>query len=401
MKFLHLADLHIGKIVNGFSLLEDQRFALEQVLRLARERQADALLLAGDLYDKSAPSAEAVALLDWFLTQTAELELPCFAIPGNHDSAERVGYASQLLKRQGVYVPRTFDGTVEHFTLEDEHGPLTVWLLPFLKPVHVRAHFPEKADEIGQDYTAATRCVLEACDIDLSRRNVLVAHQFVTWNGTEPERSDSELTLGGLDNVDASVFDSFDYVALGHIHRPQRIGRDEVRYAGSLLKYSFSEIRYPKSAVLVELGAKGDAAYAEADANAGAGAPACDVRIELVPLPALRDMREIKGPLAELLSDEVAHAGNPLDYLHVVLTDEQPAIDALARARAVYPNVMALDYENARTKAQTDASVTSDEEEALTPFELFARFFELQNGTQLTENQAAIAREALEKGGIR
>jgi len=378
MRFLHIADLHIGKIVNGFSLLEDQRFALENVLQLAASHEADALLLAGDLYDKTAPSAEAVALLDWFLTQTAEADLPCFAIPGNHDSAERVGYAARLLQRQGVYVPSAFTGKVEHFALEDEHGPVNVWLLPFLKPVHVRAAFPEHADEIGQDYTAALRCVLEACEIDSAQRNILLAHQFVTWGGVEPERTDSELSLGGLDNVDASVFDAFDYAALGHVHRPQRIGRDEVRYAGSLLKYSFSEIRYPKSAVLINMGPKGQ------------------VDIELLPLPALRDMREIKGPLSELLSEEVASAGNPLDYLHVVLTDEEPIIDAISRIRAVYPNVMALDYENRRTQAASSLDSPEENDADLTPFELFARFFEQQNGIVMSASQEERVRAVLE-----
>ncbi|MEG0503609.1 MAG: exonuclease SbcCD subunit D, partial [Raoultibacter sp.] len=304
MKILHLADLHIGKQVNGFPLIEDQRFALEAVLAAARDHSVDALLLAGDLYDKSSPSAEAVCLLDWFFTEVATAGLPCYAIPGNHDSAERVAYVSGLLTRQGIHLAPIFDGRVTHHSLEDEHGPVTFWLLPFMKPAHVRAFFPDA--DIGQDYTAALRTVLADCPLETSQRNVLIAHQFVTSGTAEPERSDSELSVGGLDNVDASVFADFDYVALGHIHRPQRIGRDEVRYAGSLLKYSFSEIKYPKSATLVELGPKGT------------------ISITLLPLEPLHDMREIKGPLASLLADDVVTASKSDDYLHVVLTDEDP-----------------------------------------------------------------------------
>ena len=227
MKLLHIADLHIGKVVNGFPMIDDQKHALAGVLDAACRERVDALLMAGDLYDKSAPSAEAVSVLDWFLTSVADRGIPCFAIPGNHDSAERVAYAAGPLSRQGIYVAPLFDGAVAHFTLEDEAGPVTFWLLPFLKPAQVRPHFPEA--EIGSDYTAALKAVLNACPLEESERNVLLCHQFVTAGGAEPERCDSELSVGGLDHVDASAFDRFDYVALGHIHRPQRIGRDAVR----------------------------------------------------------------------------------------------------------------------------------------------------------------------------
>lgn len=379
MKLLHIADLHIGKVVNGFPMIDDQKHALASVLGIARRERVDALLMAGDLYDKSAPSAEAVSVLDWFLTSVADLGIPCFAIPGNHDSAERVAYAAGPLSRQGIYVAPLFDGTVAHYTLEDEAGPVTVWLLPFLKPAQVRPRFPDA--EIGSDYTAALDAVLGACPLDEGERNVLLCHQFVTAGGAEPERSDSELSIGGLDNVDASAFDRFDYVALGHIHRSQRIGRDAMRYAGSLLKYSASEVDHVKSATLVTLGAK----------DAGG----CRISFEAIPIEPLHDMRRIKGPLDELIGADVVDAADAEDYLHVILTDGQPIIDALARLRAVYPNVMSLEYE--RTRAGSDAAdpAPDDTVERLDPTELFARFFEERTGAELTEEQERVAFKAL------
>lgn len=379
LRLLHLADLHLGKQVNNFPLLEDQRFMLQGVLDMAAQHEVDALLLAGDLYDKSSPSASAVQLFDWFLTELTRLNIPCLGIPGNHDSAERIAYAQGLLSEQGVYFPPVFGGQVSCVQLQDEHGPVNVWLLPYLRPIDVRRAFPQQAEEINTSYTAALGVVLDACNIDTSQRNVLVAHQFVTAGGTQPQRAADEFNLGGIDNVDASVFDGFDYVALGHVHRAQRIGRDTVRYAGSLLKYSMSEARYAKSAVLVELGAKA----------VGEEADSC-VSFELLDLEPLRDLREIKGPLEALLSEEVASSGNKEDYLHVTLTDEAPHIDALARLRAVYPNVMALDYERTLSRAQEPLQPAADIEEA-NPAELLADFFEAQTGRALSAEQELAA----------
>lgn len=380
MKLLHIADLHIGKTVNGFPMLEDQRHALAQVLAIAERENADALLLAGDIYDKSAPSAEAVALVDWLLCEVAKRSLPCFAIPGNHDSAERVAYAAGPLALQGIHMAPLFDGLVKSVRMQDEFGSVTFWLLPFLKPANVRRYFPDA--EIGTDYTATLRTVIDACDVDETQRNVLLCHQFVTAGGTEPERSDSELSVGGIDNVDESVFDRFDYVALGHIHRPQRIGRDSVRYAGSLLKYSASETEHVKGATIVTLGekTKGDQARIE---------------VSLAPLKPLHDMRKVKGPLHKLIDPAIAESADRDDYLHVTLTDEEPAIDALARLRAVYPNVMSLEYERKRQRSSNDAHTASDDKETLDPVTLFARFFEERTGAALSDQQEQIAFEAL------
>lgn len=380
MRLLHLADLHIGKQVNEFPMIEDQRFILDRVLEIVRERKVDVLLLAGDIYDRASPSAEAVACLDGFLSAVARSGAACFAVPGNHDSAERIAYASELMAGNGVFFAPVYDGSIARRTLSDEYGDVVFWPIPFLKPAHVRTFFP---DADIADYTAALDCAIGACDIDPSVRNVAIAHQFVTFAGSAPERSDSELSLGGVDNVDARVFDAFDYVALGHVHRPQRIGRDVVRYAGSPLKYSASEIRYPKSAPLVDLGPKGD------------------VSVELVPLAPLHDMREVKGPLAALVSDETVSALSErerADYLHVVLTDDFPPIDALSSLRAVYPNVMSISYDNARrTPGGAPADAGGIDARDIDPAELFARFYREQNGNDPSAGQYRTVLKALEE----
>lgn len=383
MRLLHVADLHIGKRVNEFSMLEEQRHVLTQVVSLLRERSVDALLVAGDLYDKSAPSAEAVALVDWFLSEVAATGVPAVVIYGNHDSAERVAYAARLLGRQGIHVSPVFNGHIEPVTLEDGYGTVDIWPVPFLFPATVRHFFPEAEVE---SYTDAMRAVVDACAIDPGRRNVCVAHQFVTAGEASPERSDSELSVGGLDNVDVGAFEPFDYVALGHIHRPQRIGRDSVRYAGSILKYSLSEERGSKSATLVEL-----------------GAPGTEPAIELVPLVPVHDLRRVTGTIDELAAQglEQARAGEPgvEDYLHVVLTDEGVVLNAMGRLRAVYPNVMHVEYDNARTRGAARLDEASEHEEEASPLELFAEFYERQNGAGLTDAQRSVVIDALEKTG--
>lgn len=376
MKLLHTADLHIGKSVNGFSLIEDQRYILSQILRLAQDHQVDALLVAGDMYDKTAPSAEAVALLDWFLTSAHEQGLEVFAIPGNHDSAERVAYASGILERHGVHLPETYKGRLKSHALEDEFGKVHIWLIPFLKPVHVRPYFPDA--EINQDYTLALNAAIQSEGIDTNSRNVVLAHQFVVSGSHLPITCDSELNVGGLDCVDSSVFDGFDYVALGHIHRAQRVGREELRYSGSPLKYSFSEIDHVKSVTLIDLGEKGH------------------VNIKALELKPLRDLRCIRGPLAELCSDEVVADQNAQDYLRIILTDESPQLNALSALRAHYPNLMAIEYDNTRTRSTGAQQLTESFDGLEDPFVLFSRFFEMQNGTKLSEEQETIARKALE-----
>lgn len=383
MKFLHLSDLHIGKQVNGFNMADDQRFVLKNVLNMLQEHQVDALVLAGDIYDKTSPSEEAVAIFDWFVAEVAALGIPCLGIPGNHDSAERIAYAQGLLSKQGLYLSPVFKGEVTCVTLADELGPVNFWLLPFLRPIDVRRQFPEA--EIGNDYTAAVRTVLDTCPVDPTQRNVLLSHQFVTATGANTERADDEISLGGVDNVDASVFHAFDYVALGHVHRAQRIGRDTVRYAGSLLKYNISEARFAKTATLVDVREK----------TPGQEAGEC-ISFQQLPLVPLHDLRQIKGPLAALMDEEVASAGDREDYIHAVLTDKDPQIDALARLRTVYPNVMALDYENRKSDEESDAAAPVLEDVRQTdPLELFDNFMADYYGLHLTNDQTQLVEQLL------
>jgi exonuclease SbcD len=380
VRLLHLSDLHVGKRVNEFPMLEDQRFVLEEVVRIVEERAVDAVLIAGDLYDKALPAPAAVALVDWFLDALAQTGAQTFVVPGNHDAPERVAYARRPLDRQGIHIAPPWDGTVTSHVLEDEHGPVTFWLIPFLKPVHVRPYYP---DEQIASYTDALRRVVASCDVRPDVRNVALSHQFVTAAGSPTERTDSELSLGGIDDVDVSVYDPFDYVALGHVHRPQRVGRDAVRYSGSPLKYSFSEIPGTKSAPLVELGAPGSA-------------PA----VELVTLPALHDMRCIRGPLAELTDPATVAAADPADYLRVVLTDEEPPLDAIGKLRTVYPNVMGVEFDNARTRAAgVDGPAPADARDR-DPIELFSDFYKQQNGRGLSPSQLVVLREVFEEAQV-
>ncbi len=380
MRLLHVSDLHIGKRLYGLSLLDDQRYVLEGIIDLIKREHVDVLLISGDLYDRTTPSAEVVALLDWFLAAVADTGCTLIAISGNHDAAERIAYGSSLLAHQNVFLSPVYNGEITHVELEDEYGPVTFWLIPFLKPSSVRPFFPDA--EIA-DYTDALRCAIDGCAIDESARNVALAHQFVTYGGIEPEAGGSEMSLGGIENVDVHVFDPFDYVALGHIHRPQMISRDTMRYSGSPLKYSFGEARGSKSAPLIELGPKGE------------------ISIELLPLPAIHDLREIKGELDSLLDPATVQAAPADDYLHVILTDETPAPDALSRLRAVYPNVLALDCDNSRTRAAGSVLDSAESDLSKSSLELFEEFYEQQNGAPMSEAQRALAAEELERAEVR
>lgn len=379
MRFLHVSDLHIGKRLSDYSLLDDQRHILNAMLDVVRERQADALLVAGDVYDKAAPAADAMALVGQFLARAAALGVTTFVSSGNHDSAERVAYGASLFEHRGVMISPVYDGTIAHYTLSDEHGPVTFWLIPYLRPSMVRPFFP---DEKIETHTDALRVAIEACDIDTAQRNVALAHQFVTAGGAAPETAGSEINVGGLDNVDASVFDAFDYVALGHIHRPQRVGRDEVRYSGSPLKYSIDEAAHHKSAPLVELGPKGEPPH-----------------IELVELPALHDVRMPRCPLDVMCAPETLKAADPDDYVYAVLTDERESVDALPRLRVCYPHLLGFRYDNERTAAEGLRGETADLDDARSPLEHFEGFFEAQVGAPMSEDQRAIVVEELEKLG--
>lgn len=394
MRFMHLADLHIGKKVNGFSMLEDQRFVLLQVLKVAGGQQLDGVLLAGDIYDKGIPSAEAVQLLDWFLTELSKLQLPVYMVSGNHDSGERLSFGAKLLQRSRIYVASVYDGKLEPIELEDEYGKLRLYLLPFIKPVHVRRALQNMDLERNCKETEASECalqenmgdgiktyqeamemVLEQAGIEGKERNVLVAHQLVTGAA----RCDSEeVSVGGLDNIDAMVFRDFDYVALGHIHGPQSMTRETVRYAGTLLKYSFSECRHNKSITVVELKEKGN------------------VSIETIPVQPLHDMREIKGEYSQLMAANLNQSSTREDYLRVILTDEAEVLEALGRLRTVYPNIMRLEYENTRTRQSVDLQETKVDENE-TPLEYFEAFYEMQNNQKMSGMQRQIVSDLIEK----
>ncbi len=371
MRFLHLSDLHLGKRVCEFSMLDDQRYILEQILSLLDSHPVDAVLLAGDLYDKPVPPAEAVRLLDWFLTELSHRELPVFAISGNHDSADRVAFGSALLAESRVYVSPVFSGPPEPITLTDAHGPVDLYLLPFLKPAMVRHVWPDAPIE---SYNDALACVLDHCSPDPARRSVLVAHQFVA--GAASCESE-EPSVGGIDWVDAALFDKFDYVALGHLHSPQKVGRDTLRYCGTPLKYSFSEASQHKSVTFVELGEKGS------------------VTIAAEPLVPRHDLRELRGSYMEL-TDRRNYEGTAVDdYLHITLTDEQDIPEALARLRVIYPNLMRLDYDNRRTQTRQELDAPAKAEQK-TPLEHFADFYQLQNNQPLTHEQAIFCQQLIE-----
>lgn len=373
MKFLHLADLHLGKRVNGFSMLEDQAHILRQILAILDDEQPDGVLIAGDVYDKSVPSVEAVGLLDGFLTELRARGVPVLLISGNHDSSERLAFGGRVMDSCGIHISPVYDGALAPVTLHDTFGPVHVWLLPFVKPAHVRRWFPDADIE---SYTDAVAEAVAHMDIDTAARNVLVTHQFVT-GGT---RSGSEeLSVGGTDNVDSGVFAPFDYVALGHLHGAQHIGRETIRYAGSPLKYSFSEARQHKSVTVVTLGEKGD------------------VQVRTAALTPLRELREIRGSYDELTARSFyEHTTYRSDYLHLILTDEQDVFDAMSRLRTIYPYLMTLDYDNARTRAAGGMSVPA-ETERRTPLELFEALYQRQNHQPMSEVQRAYIAQLMEQ----
>lgn len=377
MKLFHLSDLHIGKRVNEFSMLEDQKYILRQILKAAKEHQPDGIILAGDIYDKPVPAAEAVQVFDDFLTSLSEMKLPVFMISGNHDSAERVSYGGRLMKKSGIYVAPVYEGKTEKVELKDDYGKVCIHLLPFIKPVAVRHAFEggeyEKEAETVCDYQSAVKMAVSHMEIEEGARNVLAAHQFVTG----AMRCESEeVSVGGLDNVDASVFDDFDYVALGHIHSPQAVGREQVRYCGTPLKYSFSEAGQEKSITVVELKEKGN------------------TQITFIPLQPLRDMRKIRGSYMEVTARSFYENDSCDDYLHVTLTDEEDILDGLQKLRVIYPNIMQLEYDNRRTRENMELTGAQAVEKK-SEMELFMEFYELQNNQPMSQVQEEFVRNII------
>ena len=371
MKLIHLSDLHIGKRVNEVSMIEEQAYVFAQILRIIDDEQADAVLIAGDVYDKSVPSAEAVTLFDDFLCRLAQRKLPVLIISGNHDSPERLAFGNRLMDSCGIHISRVYDGNVQCVTLRDSYGEVNFYLLPFIKPAHVKRYFTDAQIE---SYTDACRVAVEQMQIDTTKRNVLLTHQFVTGATTcESE----EISVGGSDNVDASVFEAFDYVALGHLHGPQNIGSNRIRYCGTPLKYSFSEEGHRKSVTVVNLGEKGQ------------------LELQLCPLQPKHDLRSIRGAFAEV-TDKAFYSGTAVDdYLHVILTDEDDVPEAMGRLRVIYPNIMKLSYDNTRTRANRLIDGATDVQRK-SPLELFSELYELQNNQPMSDAQRNLAQQLIE-----
>ena len=372
MKIIHLSDLHIGKRVNEFSMIEDQEYILTKIINIIDGESPEAVIIAGDVYDKPVPSAEAVQLFDDFLVRLAKRKKQVFIISGNHDSAERIAFGSRLMDKSGIHLSPVYDGTVEPVGIEDEFGTVSFYMLPFIKPANVRRFFE---DEEILSYTDAVRTSISHMEIDRKNRNVLITHQFVTG----ASRCESEdISVGGTDNVDAAVFEAFDYVALGHIHGPQSVGKETVRYCGTPLKYSFSEKDHEKSVTVVELKAKGD------------------ITVRTVPLEARHDLREIRGTYDELTLRKNYEGTATDDYLHIILTDEEDVPDAVGRLRVVYPNLMKLDYDNTRTRTSSyiENNVMIEKK---TEMELFAELYEKQNGKSMSEEQMKFSIELFER----
>ncbi len=373
MRFLHCSDLHLGRKLYEYSLEEDQAHILDQLARMAEEEKADAVLVAGDVYDKGIPSLDAVGLLDDFLTRLSSKKIPVYLISGNHDSADRLAFGGRLLRASGVHLASGFSGRAQCVRLQDEYGPLCLWSLPFVRPSAVRAAFPEK--DIP-DYTAAVRVLVEAMGLDTGIRNLLMAHQFVTAGGKGPETSESEtVSLGTLDNVDASVLDDFDYVALGHIHRPQCMGRPEVRYCGAPLAYSVTESTTPKTATLVELGQKGS------------------VQITELPLLPLHPLRQITGELSQLL----AHGVPSQDYVYAVLTDPVPPVDGAGRLRALYPNLVRMEVRLPGPKTGAAKGPELSKIASKSPAELFREFYAQVHGREMEPEELRLLYAALDE----
>lgn len=379
MKFIHLADLHLGKNVNEFSMIEDQKYILNEIIEIIKRESVDAVLIAGDIYDRSVPSEEAVKLLDSFLTQLSEMGKAVFAVSGNHDSDERLNFGSRLFASNHIYIAGRYDGEIEHIDVEDEYGVIHVWLMPYVKASRV-AHFYPEADT--STYDAAFCTAIEKCQVNISERNLILVHQFVTGKSKEPELAGSEsalLNIGTIDKIGADCFDSFDYVAMGHIHSCQAVGRETCRYAGSPLKYSLSqrEMNSEKTVPVITMGGKGN------------------VKVELVPLKPLREVRRIKGELKHLIENAV----DTEDYIYATLTDEAVQFDAMARLQEVYPNIMKLDYDNRATRALHESDDAA-ETEGKSFHELMLDFYQLMNGGEPDEEEWRIIEEVAREAGV-
>ena len=372
MRFAHISDLHIGKRFNEFSLYEDQEYILGKIINIIDENSVEGLIIAGDVYDKSVPSGEAVTLLDNFLVAIAKRRIPVFMISGNHDSGERLAFGGRLLDASGIYISPVYNGEAYHVTLDDKFGKINIYMLPFIKPSNVKRYYENEINS----YTDAIKTVIDSMNINENERNILITHQFVTG----ATRSESEdISVGGSDNVDASVMEMFDYVALGHIHKPQTCGKDYIRYSGTPLKYSFSEAGDKKSVTIIELNEKNN------------------LKIDTVPLIPLRDVVELRGTYEEL-TERSFYEGTTYrdDYVRITLTNEEDVVDAISKLRLIYKNLARLDYDNKRTRENQSIEMLNEVQEK-TPLELFSRLYEMQSNKELSGEQEAYIKEQIER----
>lgn len=376
MKILHLADLHLGKRVNEMSMIEDQKYILDQIITLIKEESVGIVLLCGDIYDKSIPTIEAIHLLDEFLDQLSKMAIKVLMISGNHDSIDRLSFGKSLFTRSNLYIASKFENEIEKITVKENGITVNFYMLPFVKSAYISHIFQLQTDS----YEECFRYLIEHTKIDEEETNILLSHQFVTANKKNPELSDSETSsLGGIDNIDFHIFDPFDYVALGHIHKPQAMGREMVRYAGSILKYSFSEIHMDKKATILTIDAKKE------------------ISLSFHPLKPLRDMREIECSLEELLKKQ-CEIGNQEDYMHVILTDEEQILDAIGKVRTIYPNVMQISFKNRRHMKQLEsAQIKEDQISDQSPAELFEQFYKMQNHIDLDEKRLQLVLSVFEE----
>ena len=372
MKIMHLSDLHIGKKVNEYSMLQDQVYILKEILQIIDDEKVETVIIAGDVYDRSLPPNEALELFDEFLYQLSSRNVNVFVISGNHDSPERISYGGRMMTENKIFLSPVYDGNVKPISLNDDYGEVNFYLLPFVRPADIRRYFP---DENIENYTDAVKVAIDNMNVDFSERNILVTHQFVT--GAELSESE-DIIVGGTDNVSGEVFDGFDYVALGHIHREQTVGKDNIRYCGTPLKYSFSEAKHIKSVTILDFNDKGNIEYSK------------------IPLTPFRDMREIRGTYYELTLKSSYESTNTEDYLHITLTDEEDIPDAIGKLRSIYPNIMKLDYDNLRTRGSGTVDAIENIE-SKSPFELFADLFKQQNNQDMSEEQEEIMRNLIDK----
>lgn len=376
MKILHLADLHLGKRVNEMSMIEDQKYILDQIITLIKEESVEIVLLCGDIYDKSIPTIEAIHLLDELLDQLSKMAIKVLMISGNHDSIDRLSFGKSLFTRSNLYIASQFENEIEKITVKENGITVNFYMLPFVKSAYISHIFQLQTDS----YEECFRYLIEHTKIDEEETNILLSHQFVTANKKNPELSDSETSsLGGIDNIDFHIFDPFDYVALGHIHKPQAMGREMVRYAGSILKYSFSEIHMDKKATILTIDAKKE------------------ISLSFHPLKPLRDMREIECSLEELLKKQ-CEIGKQEDYMHVILTDEEQILDAIGKVRTIYPNVMQISFKNRRHMKQLEsAQIKEDQISDQSPAELFEQFYKMQNHIDLDEKRLQLVLSVFEE----